>query len=220
MSLFKRVRDITTATMHQVLDHVEDPVAMLNQYMRDMESEISQAELAIARQIAVEKKWKMMLEEAEARSEKRERQARLAVESGDEAIARRALEDKLICDSKAEEYRKQYEIARQQTILLREQLQELKDKFYEMRNKKATLLSRANAARASKQMNQALYSIDTESAAKGFSRIEEKVMMMETEAEATRYIRPAYYSLEEQMRNDERNAKVEEALQQLKASRQ
>lgn len=220
MSLFKRVRDITTATMHQVLDHVEDPVAMLNQYMRDMESEISQAELAIARQIAVEKKWKMMLEEAEARSEKRERQARLAVESGDEAIARRALEDKLICDSKAEEYRQQYEIARKQTILLREQLQELKDKFYEMRNKKATLLSRANAARASKQMNQALYSIDTESAAKGFSRIEEKVMMMETEAEATRYIRPAYHSLEEQMRNDERNAKVEEALQQLKASRQ
>ncbi|ERI05197.1 PspA/IM30 family protein [Aneurinibacillus aneurinilyticus] len=220
MSLFKRVRDITTATMHQVLDHVEDPVAMLNQYMRDMESEISKAELAIARQIAVEKKWKMMLEETEARSEKRERQARLAVESGDESIARRALEDKLICDSKKEEYQQQYESARQQTILLREQLQELKDKFYEMRNKKATLLARANAARASKQMNYALYSIDTENAAKGFSRIEERVMMMETEAEATRYMRPTYRSLEEQMRNEERNVKVEEALQQLKAERQ
>jgi len=220
MSLFKRVRDITVATMHQMLDHVEDPVAMLNQYMRDMENEISQAELAIARQIAVEKKWKMMLEETEARIERRERQARLAVEAGDETIARRALEDKLICENKAQEYGEQYEISRKQTNLLREQLQELKDKFYEMRNKKASLLARANAARASKQMHQALYSVDTESAARGFSRIEERVMMMETEAETYRHMRTAYLSLENYARNEEQNTKVEEALQKLKAAKQ
>ncbi|MFT9850249.1 PspA/IM30 family protein [Aneurinibacillus sp. REN35] len=220
MSLFKRVRDITVATMHQMLDHVEDPVAMLNQYMREMENEISQAELAIARQIAVEKKWKMMLEETQARIEKRERQARLAIEAGDEMIARRALEDKLLCAGKVEEYRVQYETSHKQTHMLREQLQELKDTFYEMRNKKAILLSRANAARTSKQMNQTLYSINTENAARGFSRIEERVMMMESEAETLRHMRPYHLSLDEQVKNEERSAQVEAALEQLKAEKQ
>jgi phage shock protein A len=104
--------------------------------------------------------------------------------------------------------------------MLRGQLQELKDKFYEMRNKKASLLTRANTARASRQINQTLYSIDTESAAKGFARIEERVIMMEVEAETYRHMRPAYLSLEEQAINEERNAKIEQALQQLKASKQ
>ncbi|MBN6187339.1 PspA/IM30 family protein [Aneurinibacillus sp. BA2021] len=217
MSLFKRVRDITVATMHQMLDHVEDPVTMLNQYMREMENEISQAELAIARQIAVEKKWKMMLDETKARIEKRERQARLALEAEDEMIARRALEDKLLCEGRAEEYRAQYEASRQQTGMLREQLQELKDTFYEMRNKKAALLARANAARTSKQMNQTLYSINTEHAARGFGRMEERIMMMESEAETLRQMRPYHLSLDEQIRNEERSAQVEAALAQLKA---
>ncbi|QYY42855.1 PspA/IM30 family protein [Aneurinibacillus thermoaerophilus] len=219
MSILKRMRNITMATMNQVLDHVEDPVAMLNQYIRDMESEISQAELAIARQVAIEKKWKMMLDETEARIEKRSRQAKLAVEAGDEAIARRALEDKLICESKAEEYRKQYETVRGQTNVLRGQLQELKDKFYEMRNKKAALIARANAARTTKRMNAALYSIDTENVTKGFERIEERVMMMEVEAEAGQHIRAAHLSLEEQERQAILNAKVEEELNKLLQSK-
>jgi phage shock protein A len=219
MSILKRVRDITLATMNQVLDQVEDPVAMLNQYMRDMENEISQAELAIARQVAVEKKWKMMMEETEARIEKRTRQAGLAVDAGNDDIARRALEDKLICESKATEYRTQYEAAQKQTQILRGQLQELKEKFYEMRNKKAALLARANAARATKKMNQVLCSIDTESASRGFARIAEKVMMMEAEAEATQHMRNAHISLEEHARNTERMSKVEAELQQLKAAK-
>ena len=49
MSIFKRVRDITVASINEILDKVEDPVAMLNQYLRDMESEIQKAEVAVAR---------------------------------------------------------------------------------------------------------------------------------------------------------------------------
>ncbi|MTE25042.1 PspA/IM30 family protein, partial [Microbacterium sp. ZXX196] len=64
MSIFKRLRDMTVASVTHALDSMEDPVVMLNQYMRDMEVEIGQVEVAVARQVALEKKFRQQLDEA------------------------------------------------------------------------------------------------------------------------------------------------------------
>ncbi len=220
MTIFKRVRDITVASIHEVLDKVEDPVAMLNQYLRDLESEILKAELAVSRQVAIEKKWKALVEEFEQRAEKRSRQAELALDHGDEHIARQAIEDKQNSETKVQEYRALYENTKEQVATLVEQLKELKDKFYELRNKKFHLASRANAAQAVKDMNQALVTIDTESAAKGFLRIEEKLMMMEADSQAMQHIRRVYGDTNYgNLQKVENNEKVEQELEKLKAAR-
>ncbi|MBN6189183.1 PspA/IM30 family protein [Aneurinibacillus sp. BA2021] len=191
MSIFKRVETITTAAIHQALDQMENPAAMLSQYMRDMEAEISQAEVAIARQVAQEKNWDMLIKEMEQRITRRERQAELAVAEGEEALARQALADKQQCMERKEKYEQLLAASRQHTIGLREQLQELKDRFYEMRSKKEALLSRARVAKTRKSMHAALYAIDTKSAAHGFARMEEKIMHMEADAEAGHTLRLA-----------------------------
>ncbi|WP_047153811.1 PspA/IM30 family protein [Aneurinibacillus tyrosinisolvens] len=216
MGIFKRVRDITVATVHEVLDQVEEPISMLNQYMREIEKEISQAEVMLARQVAMEKKWKAQVEETEQRIEKRLRQAEFAIEKGDEAVARQAIADKQVCEGKVMEYRTQYEALISQNNVLRGQMQELKDKYYEMKNKKAALLARANAAKATKQMNRAIYSIDTESAVKGFARMEERIMMMEASADPSRYLREAYTLSDTEIAGSE---KVEKELELLKKSK-
>lgn len=220
MAIFKRVRDITVASIHEMLDKVEDPIAMLNQYLRDLESEISKAELAVSRQVAIEKKWKALVEEFEQRAEKRSRQAELAINHGDENIARQAIEDKQFSEAKAQEYHALYENTKEQVATLLGQLKELKDKFYELRNKKFHLVSRANVAKAVKDINQALVTIDTESAAKGFTRIEEKIMMMEADSQAMQHIRRVYGDTNyENLHNAEKNEKVELELEKLKAGR-
>lgn len=220
MTIFKRVRDITVASIHEMLDKVEDPVAMLNQYLRDLESEISKAELAVSRQVAIEKKWKALVEEFEQRAAKRSRQAELAIDHGDENIARQAIEDKQFSEAKVEEYRALYENTKEQVTVLISQLKELKDKFYELRNKKLHLASRANVAKTVKDINQALVTIDTESAAKGFARIEEKLMMMEADSQALQKIRRVYGDTNyEYLHNAEKNEKVEQELEKLKAAR-
>ncbi|EKN67282.1 phage shock protein A (IM30), suppresses sigma54-dependent transcription [Schinkia azotoformans MEV2011] len=220
MAIFKRVRDITVASIHEMLDKVEDPVAMLNQYLRDLESEISKAELAVSRQVAIEKKWKALVEEFELRVAKRGRQAELAIDHGDEKIARQAIEDKQFSEAKVQEYRALYESTKEQVAVLLGQLKELKDKFYELRNKKFHLVSRANVAKAVKDINQALVTIDTESAAKGFARIEEKLMMMEADSQALQHIRRVYGETNfENLHNAEKNEKVELELEKLKAAR-
>lgn len=220
MAIFKRVRDITVASIHEMLDKVEDPVAMLNQYLRDLESEISNAELALSRQIAIEKKWKALVEELEQRITKRNRQAQLALDHGDENIARQAIEDKQFSETKVQEYRALYENTKDQVAILFGQLKELKDKFYELRNKKFHLVSRANVAKAVKDINQALVTIDTESAAKGFTRIEEKIMMMEADSQALQQIRRVYGDANyEYLHNAEKNEKVEQELEKLRLAR-
>lgn len=40
MGVFKRIKTITMAEINRLLDGIEDPIAMLNEYSREMEQEI------------------------------------------------------------------------------------------------------------------------------------------------------------------------------------
>jgi phage shock protein A len=66
---------------------------------------------------------------------------------------------------------------------MREKLAELKDEFYKMRAKKYELTTRAQVARTQKHLNQVITGLGSESASRGFARMEEKVLRMEAEAE-------------------------------------
>ena len=182
MSILKRLRDLTVASVNDVLDSMEDPVVMLNQYMRDMEVEIGQTEVAVARQVALEKKFRQQWEETKALVEKRDRQVRLALAEGEDELARRALADKKQYEGKAAEYEQLYLTASEAATQMREKLAELKDEFYKLRAKKFTLMARAQVARTQKQVNQLVAGTGKHSAGRGFARMEEKVMRMEAEA--------------------------------------
>src|SRR5437899_756291 len=98
MGVFTRIKDMTKASIHEVLDKVEDPVIMLNQYLRDMEEEIALAEVTVAKQIANERKLQERLHNAARTSSDREAKASAALKNDQEAVARQALEEKLYFD--------------------------------------------------------------------------------------------------------------------------
>ncbi|TCP54722.1 phage shock protein A (PspA) family protein [Tumebacillus sp. BK434] len=185
MALFKRLRDLTMANINALLDKAEDPVKMLDQYLRDMEEDIQDAESAVAKQIAVEKKLQQQYLEAEELATKREAQALQALEAGNEDLARRALVDKKAMAEKAADFKAQYESAKTVADGLRGKLGEMKEQLGEMKNKRDTLKARAEAAKAQKQINQTLSGIGSNNAAAGFSRMEDKVLQLEAEAEAS-----------------------------------
>jgi phage shock protein A len=84
MSIFKRIRDISSATINDLIDKAEDPVKMLSQYLRDMEKDIADAEVGVAKQISIEKRFKQQYDEAKEMVEKRAEQAVKALEAGNE----------------------------------------------------------------------------------------------------------------------------------------
>lgn len=213
--VFKRIRDITLAAVHDGLDAMESPVSMLNQYLRDLESEIEQAQEAVVKQTLIEKKFNEYKNDAKHMADKRMRQATLAVEAGAEELARRALRDKKQYAAKVEQYEEMGAEAHQKVLELKEQLKEMKEKYYQLRDRKMELISRANAAKTKKQMNIVLSKFDSESTLKGFKRMEERIIEWETEAEVRR-VRPNEI-YEQQLAALEPDEAVEKELAALKA---
>ncbi|WP_128895165.1 PspA/IM30 family protein [Longirhabdus pacifica] len=199
MGIFKRIRDISSAAINDVIDKAEDPVKMVSQYIRDMEDDIAEAEIAVAKQIAVEKKLKHQAEEAQEMVDKRMEQAKKALASGNEDLARRALEDKKEHEQKAEDFRTQYENAKSNADNLRAQLKEMKDEFEKMKNRKDTLVARAETAKAQKKINQTMSGFGKGSGVKGFDRMNDKVMQMEAEAEASGELKKSNRSLDDEL---------------------
>jgi phage shock protein A len=216
MSIFRRLRDVTMASINDLIDKSEDPVKMLNQYLRDMEQDIADAEVAVARQIAVEKKMKQQYEDALEMAERREAQAIKALEAGDEELARRALVDKKEHQQKSDDFKLQYDNAKSNADHLRKQLGEMKDEFQKMKNKKDMLVARAEAAKAQKQINQAMSGFGKDNAAKGFDRMSERVMQLEAEAEASEELKGRNRSLDEELEAIGKDD-VDEELAALKA---
>jgi len=218
MGIFKRLRDLTAASINDLLDKAEDPVKMLNQFLRDMEEDIMEAESAVAKQIAVEKKFKLQLEEAQEMVLKRQEQAVKALEQNNEDLARRALEDKKEHQIRYDEMVKQHAIAKTNADQLRNQLSEMKDEFHKMKNKKDLLVARAESAKAQKSINQAMSGFGTDNAAKGFDRMSEKVLQMEAEAQASGELRSSNRSLDDELDKLGGGSEVDDELAALKAS--
>lgn len=199
MSLFKRISDNVRANINSLLDKAEDPIKMLDQYLRDMEDDIADAEVAVAKQLAVVKKFKAQLDDAAAMVSKREAQAVEALEKGREDLARKALEDKKLHNAKMTDYQQQYETTNVTAETLKKQLLEMKDEFKKLSAKRDTLVARAQAAKAQKEIQGIMSGFGKDNARRGFDRMEEKVLQMEAEAEAAKELAGTDKSLDDEL---------------------
>jgi len=183
MGLFKRVSDNIRANLNSLLDKAEDPEIMLDQYLRDMEADIVDAEAAVARQLAAAWKFKAQWDDAQAMVEKREAQAIEAMKKAREDLARKALEDKKENMAKAEDYRLQYEKCSSMTEQLRSELKEMKKEYEKLRVKRDTLVARVQSAKVQKEIFGVMSGFGKDSARRNFDRMEDKVLRIEAEAQ-------------------------------------
>ncbi|WP_186328958.1 PspA/IM30 family protein [Bacillus sp. X1(2014)] len=184
MGIFKRLKRITSAEMNGLLDGIEDPIAMLNEYSREMEQEIVKGQNALARQIFVEKKQEALIYETKSLVDKRTRQAKLALEQGDEAMAKLAVQEKLSKENQLQLYVDQLTSIKGQTQTLVEKLDQLKETYNQMQQKKILLASRANVAQSMKQIQKSTVSFNTDDIVREVARAEERILMMEAEVQA------------------------------------
>ncbi|MBM7654382.1 PspA/IM30 family protein [Neobacillus cucumis] len=184
MGIFKRIKTITLAEINALLDGLEDPIAMLNQYSREMEEELQRAQKALARQIYVENRQAALIVDTERLLAKRIRQAKLAIERGEESIAKLAVQEKLIHEKQLIVFKQQQDALKAQTKILLEKINELKEIYNALQHKKILLASRANTALTIKQIQKASALFQAETITRGIARAEDHILMMEAEVQA------------------------------------
>ncbi|MCA0969817.1 PspA/IM30 family protein [Halobacillus litoralis] len=213
---FKRVQTVVGSELNSMLDKAEDPVKMLDQFMRDMESDIREAEAAVAKQIANEKMMKRKYDDAQALVDKRMQQAEKAIEAGNEDLARRALEDKNSQQEQAEQFKASWDRAKADSDNLRTKLDDMKKEYQEMKLKKDSLKARAESAKTRTKMNRTMSNIGGDESRQGFNRMEEKVLRYEAEAETSEDMSQASRSLDDEFDAlDDKNG-VDDELAELK----
>ncbi|SCB96447.1 PspA/IM30 family protein [Bacillus wiedmannii] len=219
MGILKRIKNIVVADVHQTLDKIENPVSMLKQYLRETEQQITKAEKALSHQYYLEKKYEALISETNALIAKRTRQAELAVSREEDHMAQLALQEKIVNEKKAELYRQQYEITKEQTATLYEQIDNLQKKYGELQYKELVLVSRLNAAQAIKESNRAIDSFHTESTAKGFARVESYVQKLEAETAASNYFYNMKSPNQQEVLDQNLQEEVQRELEKLKENK-
>ncbi|OIK16483.1 hypothetical protein BIV60_04200 [Bacillus sp. MUM 116] len=219
MGIFKRLKTITMAEINGLLDGLEDPIAMLNEYSREMEQEIAKGQKALARQIFVEKRQEAHISEAKALVVKRARQAELAMDRGEETIAKLAVQEKLTCEKQVSLYQEQLQSIKEQTQILMEKLEKLTETYQQMQQKKILLASRANVAQSMKQIQKATVSFQTDSIAIGITRAEERILQMEAEVQAGNQFSAPLTQFEYLNQNSISDEEVYSELEKLKSKK-
>lgn len=216
MGLFGKFVDIIKANINDLLDKAEDPEKMIKLMIVEMQEAVVKATSALAQAMGNRNRLQQQWQAAEKQAEYWYKQAKLAMEKGKEDLAREALNKKVISENNAIQFKTMYESAETDTAKLKEQVDQLKQKLEEARMKESMLIARSQTAKAKKDIAKKIGGLDQNSFAK-FDKFEEKIVKEEAEAEAFSEMADAETKVRDQFKELEKEGKVDEELEKLKA---
>ncbi|MBE5856649.1 MAG: PspA/IM30 family protein [Lachnospiraceae bacterium] len=185
MGILTRFKDIMSANINSLLDKAEDPEKMIDQYLRNLESDLGSVKAETAAVMAEEKSAKRKLDECTEEIAKMADYAKKAVAAGNDDEARQFLTKKSELTEKVDALQKQYDICTANAAKMREMHDKLEEDIKTLKGKRDTLKTKVKVAETQKKMSQlgsGLESAGNNMAA--FDRMEEKVNKMLDEADA------------------------------------
>ncbi|NER32793.1 MAG: PspA/IM30 family protein [Oscillatoria sp. SIO1A7] len=215
MGLFDRIGRLIKANINDLVSKAEDPEKILEQSIVDMQEDLVQLRQAVATAIATQKRTQKQFNQATSESNTWQQRAQLALQKGDESLAREALVRKKTHSETAGTLKTQLEAQTAQVDTLKKNLVALEGKISEAKTKKNMLKARANAAKANEQLQSSLNSLNATSSMAAFERMEEKVLQMEARSQAAAELAGA--GLEQQFAQLEAGSNVDDELEAMKA---
>src|SRR5437868_3457314 len=131
MGIFARLATLIKSNLNDLISRSEDPVKMLEQAVLDMSTQLIEAKKQVAITIADEKKLAKQAEQEAANAAEWERRAMLAVKSGDDVLAKEALNRKKEHDQLATTLKDQWAKQKQAVEQLKTALRLLNNKIEE-----------------------------------------------------------------------------------------
>lgn len=214
MGLFDRISRVVRANLNDLVGQAEDPEKVLEQAVIDMQENLVKLRQAVARTIAEQKRTEKQYNQNSTESNKWQQRAQLALQKGDENLAREALQRKKSYAETATVLQTQLEGQSGQVEALKRQLIALESKIAEAKTKKNMLKARAQAAKAQRDLQETVGNMSTGSAMAAFERMEDKVVSLEAETQAAYEIGGT--GLEQQFAQLESGSDIDAELEAMK----
>ncbi len=184
MGLIDRILRVIRANINNLLGNAEDPEKILEQTVLEMQENLVLLRQSVAQAIATQKRTDRQANQAQSNAEEWYRRAQLALQQGNDSLAREALTKRKFYQETATALVTQMEPHKIVVDRLKTDMQTLSHKISEAKTKKDMFIARARSAQASANINEMLGGVNPRSSLNAFERMEEKVMEIEAQSAA------------------------------------
>ncbi|WP_462408753.1 PspA/IM30 family protein [Neobacillus sp. Marseille-QA0830] len=189
-NLFTRIKNTVVADLHEAMDQKEsqNPIAMLNQYLRQCEQETEKVRKLLERQSKLREEFAREYHQAAELAEKRKRQAEVASKAGETELYQFALAEHQQYTERAQRLDASLKQAQASLNDLERKYEEMKHKLKDMQLRRMELMGRENIARANHRINQVLDANQASNKAYGrFGEIESYLDRLEHQVNSSYY---------------------------------
>lgn len=151
--ILSRFKDIMSSNINALLDKVEDPMKMIDQYLRNLESDLGKVKAETAAVMAEETKSKRELDECTDSINKMQTYAEKALLSGNEADARIFLSKKGELNNKLISLQQTYNIAKENSTKMREMHDKLIKDISQLNTRRDELKAKMAVANTQEKLN-------------------------------------------------------------------
>ncbi|WP_066376829.1 MULTISPECIES: PspA/IM30 family protein [unclassified Anabaena] len=184
MELIKRMVRVINANLNSFLGSAEDPEKVLEQTVMEMQENLLLLRQGVAQAIATQKRTERQAAAAQSTAEEWYRRAQLALQQGNEPLAREALTKRHAYLETATALTNQIQQQNEIVARLKQDTRTLELKIAEAKTKKDMYIARARAAQASYKLQDMLSGVSATSSLSAFDRMEDKVLQLEAQSEA------------------------------------
>jgi len=215
MGFFERIWRVIRANLNSLINGAEDPEKILEQTVMDMQEDLVQLRQAVAGAIASQKRTERQYHQAETTSQEWYQRAQLALQKGDERLAREALARRKSYQEMANTLKTQIEQHGTIVNQMKDNMRGLESKISEAKAKKDMFIARVRSAKASERLNEVIGNMKSGGSLNVFERMEEKVMQLEAQSDAIADLGTS--DIEKKFRALESGSDLDVELAELKA---
>ncbi|MDP3386110.1 MAG: PspA/IM30 family protein [Eubacteriales bacterium] len=185
MGILERFSDIIKANINEVLDKMEDPSKMIEQYLKDMMKDLAEVKESTAAVMAEEKRTQRLVDNNQADVAKYLNFSKKALEAGNEGDARTFIAKKQELENVGAGLMTAYAVAHENAIKMRQMHDKLVADIDALRARREMIKAKVTIAKTQKKLNEiSATNVKTKGAIEAFERMEGKANKMLDEANA------------------------------------
>lgn len=185
MNLFDRFARVAKSNLNDLANKLEDPEKIMDQAIEEMQNDLVKIRQSYAEVTATQRRLLKQKEQCDAMAQDWYKRAQLALEKGNDDLAKEALQRRQQQTDEANNLQSQLDSQADSLDKLFEGMKMLEKKISENKAKKDQMVARARTAQSTQKVNDMISGVTGKASTDAFARMEQKVEALEAAAEVS-----------------------------------